>query len=80
MITKELKNDIFSSLLEIVEDSDNHEKICHMFDKMSNPYTAKIKIFIFLLFILIIVIFIISISNLILLCKINNLIYRNSSI
>ena len=47
---EEIKTDIFSSLFDIVEDTENHKKIKNVIDNLSNPLIVKVKyLFYFLL-------------------------------
>lgn len=72
MITEELKKDIFSSLLEVFDDTDNNEKICNMFDKLSYPYKSIIKLSGFFLFMLTVLILILLSINTLICIKIFN--------
>ena len=56
MISEEIKTDIFSSLFDIVEDTENHKKIKNVIDNLSNPLILKLKYSMYLIVLLLFII------------------------
>jgi hypothetical protein len=64
MISEEIKTDIFSGLIGLVEDKNNNKKIKNIIDSLSNPVIVRVKYMFFMLLLINFFIIILLLCNL----------------